>query len=151
MYKINRALLTQTLNKHGGKTMRKILLIIILVISAAVVNTSCQKFGGTKEAFKAYKREAQIYTRAEYEQSRKVLKEFVGATAIPHIMSVKYELKSSKAAGDGQLNLEVVETIMLEHENLNGKTKLKNKHFVVMEKDENGAWESADVEIEEMD
>jgi hypothetical protein len=123
---MNRAFLIQALNKHGGKTMRKILIIILLVIFTVVLNTACDKFGGTKEAFDAYKREAQIYTRAEYEQSRKVLKKFVGATAIPHIMSVKYELKSSKGDGDGQLDLVVLETILLEHENMDGKMKVKN-------------------------
>jgi hypothetical protein len=45
----------------------------------------------------------------------------------------------------------VLETVHLEHEDMDGKMKRKNKHHVMMEENEIGTWGSVDIEIEEVD
>jgi hypothetical protein len=134
-----------------GGTMKRIIMILLLMVFVAGANTACENLGKTKEAFTAYKKEAKIDTRAEYEMKRKALKFFVGPTAVPHIMKIEYSLESTEPAEDGQLKLVVLETVHLEHEDMDGKTKRKNKHYVMMEEGENGAWGAVDIEIEGLD
>jgi hypothetical protein len=131
--------------------MKRVCMLLTIMFFVTGVNTGCQNLGAAKKAFKEYKKEALIDTRTEYEMSRKVLKKFVGSTAVPNIMKVEYDLESAESAEDDQLNLVVLETIHLEHENMNGKMKIKNKHNVMMAENENGDWESVDIEIEKLD
>jgi hypothetical protein len=151
--------------------MRRISITLLLMVFVAVTSTSCENLGKAKEAFAAYKKEAIIETRAEYEIKRKALKFFVGPTAVPHIMKIEYSLESTEPAEEGQLKLVVLETVHLEHEDMeegqlklvvletvhlehedmDGKMKRKNKHHVMMEENENGTWGSVDIEIEEVD
>jgi hypothetical protein len=131
--------------------MKRVFMLFTIMFFVTGVNTGCQNLKAAKEAFKEYKKEALIDTRTEYEMSRKVLKKFVGSTAVPNIMKVEFDLESSEPAEDDQLNLVVLETIHLEHENMAGKMKIKKKHYVMMAENKNGAWESVDIEIEELD
>jgi hypothetical protein len=131
--------------------MKKIIVIVLLCFVVAIGGTACDKFGGAKKAFQAYKKEAKVVTSGEYEVSRKYLMKFVGSTAAPHLMKLDYELESTESAGDGQLKLVVLETMHFEHENMDGKMSKSTKHHVLMEKDENGKWASVDVEIENLD
>jgi hypothetical protein len=131
--------------------MRKVLFILFLIIILTAGNMACQMFAGTKEAFNAYKKEAKVLTRAEYESKRKALKFFLGPTSVPHIMQIDYKLESGEPAGKDQIKLEVLETIHLEHEDMDGKMRRKSKHYVLMQKTGNNRWQSVDVEVEDLD
>ncbi|MHA2219810.1 MAG: hypothetical protein ACXACY_28255 [Candidatus Hodarchaeales archaeon] len=129
--------------------MKKILLFLVILSVGAYF--TYQKFGGSSEAFEAYKVYAEPKAMKNYKEKRHLKRQRYGSTNTESsVLSFEYELISEEEAEDGQLKLIVSEIPQYDIFDQSASIEYFSQHTVLMKKADDGSWKVLDQEKQDL-